>query len=479
MPAEAIAMDPEQRLLLELTYEALEDAGVPVEAIAASSAACFISNFTHNYKFQTFRDLSHMPQYTVTGMARAMLSNRISWFYNLRGPSVTLDTACSSSLVALHLTCDTIRSKSNDTTCALVGGSSLILGPEYMSMLSALHLLSPDSRCFSFDSRANGYACGEGVGMLVIKRAKDAILDGDTIRAVIRATGSNQDGKTPGITVPSVEAQSSLMQRTYTTFGLDPALTALFELHGTGTPVGDPIEIEATSLALGSAARTGSPLFYGSVKTNIGRLEGSAGIAGVIKCVLAMESGLIFPNLILETLNPRLRLHEWNMSVPRSLIAWPPGPVRRCSINLFGIGGSNAYAVLDDAEGYLQQHGLVSTQCGSAETGSFRLYVVSAPEKAAVQRDCASLADRLAGGKEAPLADLAFTLGVRRSLFPWRHTMAASSIEDLIRQCMQPNIQPGAQWYAMSRELLEHDVFRESVESSSAILKELGATWDA
>ena len=231
----ANAMDPQHRLLLEVAYESLENAGIPTEQIAGSATSCYVGAFSSEYEDVTMAELSNTLQYTVTGNGLTMMSNRLSWFFNLRGPSMTIDTACSSSLVALDLACQNIRSSSDKSRQALVGGVNLILQPNHMTTMNAVHFLSPDSQCFSFDDRANGYTRGEGVGVLVLKHIDDAIRDNDCIRAVIRATGVNQDGKTPGITLPSSDAQSALIQATYKAAGLDTSETGYFEAHGTGT----------------------------------------------------------------------------------------------------------------------------------------------------------------------------------------------------------------------------------------------------
>ena len=233
--AEANAMDPQQRMLLEVTYEAMENAGLPLSNIVGSDTACFIGGFLRDYGDVTTSELAKTLLYTVTGNGLTMMSNRLSWFYDLHGPSVSLDTACSSSLVALDLACQIIRASTSDSRQAIVGGANLMLLPDQMTAMSSLHFLSPDSQCYSFDDRANGYTRGEGVGVMVLKHVDDAIRDGDCIRAVIRATGTNSDGKTPGITLPSSAAQASLIRTTYASAGLDPTDTGYFEAHGTGT----------------------------------------------------------------------------------------------------------------------------------------------------------------------------------------------------------------------------------------------------
>ena len=312
-------------------------------------------------------------KYIATGTGTAMLSNRLSWFYDFKGPSITLDTACSSSLNACHLACSSLRNKeANMVGCsaaqfqqlhansrkALVGGCNLFYNPETIIPLTNLGFLSPDSKCYSFDHRANGYSRGEGFGILVLKRLSDALCDNDTIRAVIRSSSSNQDGKSPGITQPTKSAQMQLIKDTYTAGGLDLTQTRYFEAHGTGTPVGDPIEAGAIAGVFNAHRSREEPLIIGAVKSNVGHLEGAAGIAGLMKTVLVLETGIIPPNIWFEKPNPGIPLDEWNIKFPLELTPWPTLGLRRASVNGFGYGGSNAHIVMEDAYNYLAQRKL-------------------------------------------------------------------------------------------------------------------------
>lgn len=233
---EAAAMDPMKRLLLEVSYESIENAGIPMESLVNSDTACYVGCMTNDYELLSTRDMLDMGYSAATGTSEAMTANRVSWFFGLRGPSLTLDTACSSSLYALHLACQSL--KLGESNQALVAGVNLMLYPNCMQQFSAIHMLSPEGISHSFDARANGYGRGEGIGCLVVKRLADALRDGDTVRAVIRNTGVNADGKTPSLTQPSAEAQASLIRRTYATAGLSLSSTEYFECHGTGTAVG-------------------------------------------------------------------------------------------------------------------------------------------------------------------------------------------------------------------------------------------------
>ncbi|OGM42335.1 hypothetical protein ABOM_007875 [Aspergillus bombycis] len=492
--SEARSYDPQQRLLLELAYESLESAGIPITDIANTDAACFVGAFSEDYKLIVSRDIHATPQYAKTGTSLSILSNRISWFYNLRGPSVTCDTACSSSMAALHIACETIRSDRNPTRCALVGGANLILDPNDYCGLSALGFLSPQGRCFSFDARADGYARGEGVAMIVLKHMDDALRDGDPIRAVIRGTGLNSDGRTAGITLPSAEAQARLIVNTYRMANLDPADTQYVELHGTGTKAGDSAEVRAISHTIATARS--QPLYCGSVKSRVGHTEAAAGMAAIIKSVLCLENGVITPNLNLATVNPRLMLDSHNMLVPTSSIAWPDCDVRRCSINNFGFGGTNAHVILDDAYNYLRLRGKLPRTIQDRALVQPRVFILSAPEQAALARQRSAHADYVESTYTAPtLPQLARTLSERRSVFQWRHAVVASSAEELssawrddtikpVKAATTPNVAfiftgQGAQWYGMGRELVCFPPFADSVRRSAACLADLGCAWDA
>ncbi|KAG8533016.1 Type I Iterative PKS [Bacidia gigantensis] len=351
--AEATAMDPQQRLLLECSFEALENAGIPLEKVSGSDTAVFVGSSCADYTTLLQHDPDKTALYQSTGSGQTMLSNRLSYFFNLKGPSATVDTACSSSLVALHLACNTIRS--GESKQAIVGGSNLILTPEPMIALSMLRLLSPDGRCHSFDDRANGFGRGEGLACIVLKRLDKALKDGDDIRAVIRNTGSGQDGRTSGITLPNGKSQADLMNHLYHTSGLDPAETTYVEAHGTGTQAGDPIEAASLSKVFSPRRSSHEPLVIGSIKSNIGHLEGGSGLAAVVKTVLMLEKGLILPNFDFRNPNPQIPIDDWNVKVSQNLEEWNPEHLRRASINNFGFGGSNAHVIIEEAPNYLSR----------------------------------------------------------------------------------------------------------------------------
>ncbi|CAL5866784.1 uncharacterized protein PFLUO_LOCUS994 [Penicillium psychrofluorescens] len=356
-PSEVESMDPQQRCLLETSYRAFENAGLPMEKVAGSNTSVYVAALGINYvRMFEFDEEVHAP-YKANGNSGAILANRLSWFYDLLGPSMTIETACSGSLISLHLACQSLHSK--ESKLSLVCGTNLYLEPlSDVISLSSLKFISPDSRCHSFDAKGNGYAKGDGFGVLVLKRLGDAVADGDVIRAVIRGTATNQDGHTPNMSQPSLVAQERLIRTAYQDAGLDFKETRLFEAHGPGTLMGDPIEANAIRNVFQKEWRPDDPLYIGSVKANIGHLEATAGLASVIKMILCLERGIIPPIAGFENLNPQISSKEWNLEFPKEAIPWPTDGLRRASVNAFGYGGSNAHAILDDAYNYLKERGI-------------------------------------------------------------------------------------------------------------------------
>ncbi|KAK1637097.1 hypothetical protein BDP81DRAFT_318791 [Colletotrichum phormii] len=526
---EAAGMDPMQRKLLEVAYEGFENAGIPMEKLAGTDTSVYIGVMTNDYELVSQTDIYNLPQNAASGTSRAMLANRISWFFDLHGASLALDTACSSSLYAFHLACQSLRT--GESRQALVGGANMILHPNFISQLSSMHMLSPDGISHSFDARANGYARGEAITTVVVKRLEDALADGDTIRAVVRGTGVNQDGHTPGITMPSSDAQAALIRSTYAAAGLSYDDTGYFEAHGTGTPLGDPLELGAVGAVFGPLRRgTRTPLYVGSVKTNIGHTEGSAGLAGVVKAVLAVEKGYIPANAGFETLNPKLRLDEWGLALPLETMPWPVPGLRRASVNSFGFGGANAHVILDDAHHYLESRQLVGShqtavfvdggtstssesgdsgisdmrnhRDGSKRLGSIggrpKVLALSAHDQAGIKRLSSTYAQFAAESQHREgsfVHDMAYTLAARRTRHPFRSFAIASTVNDLAsgvtaapttlkRSTKNGTLAfvfsgQGAQWATMGRELLGVPAFKESVLRSQGCLDALGCKWNA
>jgi hybrid polyketide synthase / nonribosomal peptide synthetase FtdB len=345
-PREAAYLDPQQRVLLEIVWEALEDAGITPEKIAGSNTGVYIGAFTLDYKILQLQYIDAIDAHTATGTMMTMVSNRISHVFDLRGPSLSVDTACSSSLVAVHLACQSIWN--NECSLAITGGVNIITVPEYIVAESKAGFLSPDGRCKTFDSGANGYARGEGAGVIVLKPLSKALADGDFVYAVIRGTGVNQDGHTNGITVPRGESQEKLMREVYKNAGISPEQIQYVETHGTGTPIGDPIEANAIANVVGANRSSGEKCIIGSVKTNIGHLEAASGSAGLIKSILILQHKKIPPHLHLKNVNPKISLEK--LRIPTILEPWPgkssPAIV---GVNSFGFGGTNAHVVLEEA----------------------------------------------------------------------------------------------------------------------------------
>ena len=447
------------------------------------------------------RDIEALPLYQATGTGKAMLSNRVSYYYDLRGPSISIDTACSSSLTALHLACQSL--KTGESTTAIVGGSNIILSPESMASMSRMRFLSPDGRSFAYDHRANGYARGEGAACIILKPLDKAIEDGDTIRGIIRNTGTNSDGRTHGITLPNKDAQESLIRKVYDAAGLDPRETAFVEAHGTGTAVGDPLEAQALSKVFTQGRSPENPLLVGSVKTSIGHLEGCSGLAGLIKTVLMLEHGLILPNMNFEKANEQIPLDTLKLKIPTSIQKWPSQSVRRASVFNFGYGGSNAHVIVESASSYFATHGISQIRPASSlipRDSSFetKVFSLSAHTRSAAIQQARNLASHLRERREHFNQDkfdsLAFTLGCRRSNLLWKLAVSASSVSELIEKLdskdlryMEAKKKPrlgfvftgqGAQWHAMGRELISvYPVFRNSLVKSNTCLERLGAPW--
>ncbi|KAL4740606.1 hypothetical protein BDV11DRAFT_214040 [Aspergillus similis] len=493
-PAEAAEIDPQARILLEITYHALENAGIPISTVAGTRTSVHTGTFAEDYKGFFIEDPQFAGRYAASSLSPNMLANRISWFYDLRGESVNMDTACSSTLVALHAACQGLRTKSADV--AIMAGANLFLSPDTATFLNNQGFLSPDGRCFSFDERANGYGRGEGFGAVIIKRLDDALRDHDPIRAMIRATGTNQDGRTPGIVQPSLEAQSSLIKETYQKAGLDMSRTKYVEAHGTGTAVGDPIEAAAIADAFEGHISPENPLYVGSVKSNIGHLEGASGVAGVVKSVLMLERGIIPGIAGFEVLNKTIEQKQKCLKFPNESCLWPIDGLRRISISSFGFGGTNAHVVMDDAEHYLSLRGITSQNDVCVKYCGPKLLVFSAQDEDGISRLETAYNDHHARSSypqtDEYLSQLAYTLSERRSALLWRSFAICPSpgyLKGSIK--LSPPVKSlstrrlalcftgqGAQWYGMGRELDIYDCYSKGLAACAEELKSLGATWD-
>jgi acyl transferase domain-containing protein/acyl carrier protein/SAM-dependent methyltransferase len=345
-PREADQIDPQQRLLLELAWRALEDAGMPASRIAGSGCGVYIGASSGDYGDMRMGDPSSGDAYFMTGVTASILANRLSYIYDLHGPSFTVDTACSSSLVALDQACKAIQEKR--VPMALVGGVSLLLSPYPFIGFCRASMLSPSGRCFAFDARANGYVRAEGGGLIILKPLSQALADGNNVRGVILGSGVNSDGRTTGLSLPNGAAQARLLKAVYGASGVAPDALSFVEAHGTGTQAGDPIEVTAIGREL--AQRRTTPLPIGSVKTNIGHLEAASGMAGLLKTMLALENRLLPRSLHFETPNPNIAFDELNIAVAGQQVVLPKGDTQLIAgVNSFGFGGTNGHAILASA----------------------------------------------------------------------------------------------------------------------------------
>ncbi|WP_227870754.1 type I polyketide synthase [Orrella marina] len=336
-PREAAQMDPQQRLLLELSWEAIEHAGIAADRIGGTDCSVFIGMASADYSYRVATDLGVVESAFATGNTASIAANRISYIFDLKGPSMAVDTACSSSLVAFHQACRSIVS--GESTHALAGGISLHLHPYGFITFSKASMLSPDGRCKVFDANGNGYVRSEGGAIVLLKDYDQAVADGDRILAVVPYTAVNTDGRKQGLTVPSFRAQAELVTRAYQYCGIEPDDIDYIEAHGTGTAVGDPIETRALSEALGSRRRADNPLPIGSVKSNMGHLETASGVAGLFKAIYAIQNRMVPGTIGIDTINPAIPLDEWNLRVVQENLPLKSSGQITIGVNSFGFGG--------------------------------------------------------------------------------------------------------------------------------------------
>ncbi|MBD0734539.1 non-ribosomal peptide synthetase [Streptomyces sp. CBMA29] len=496
-PREAAHMDPQQRKLLEVAWEALEDGGQRPDELAGREVGVFVGAFTLDYKILQFSDLGFesLSPHTATGTMMTMVSNRLSHSFDFRGPSVSIDTACSSSLVALHLARQSLMS--GETDLALAGGALLHLAPQYTIAETKGGFLSAEGRSRAFDAAADGYVRAEGVGVVALKRLADAVRDGDPVHAVVLGSGVNQDGRTDGITVPNPDAQITLIRRVCAEAGIEPGGLQYVEAHGTSTPVGDPIEAAALGRALAIGRRPGDRAYVGSVKTNIGHSEAAAGVAGLIKTVLALKYRTIPPHINLERPTPAIDWAAMPFDVNTRAVAWPAhdGPAR-AGVNSFGFGGTNAHVLLEEAPAH--QPRARRTELPAPARTVLPLSARSAdvlPEVASgIRRELAS-----SDGSSAALTDIGHTLARRREHHEHRLSVVyspddATSLDEALAAYANGEPHPrvvsgrrrkpehrrlvwvftgmGPQWWGMGRGLYEAEpVYRAAVDQCDAEIR--------
>jgi acyl transferase domain-containing protein/NADPH:quinone reductase-like Zn-dependent oxidoreductase/surfactin synthase thioesterase subunit len=492
-PAEASRVDPQQRFVLEVAYEALEDAGAPLEKVSGSRTSVFMGSFMYDYLCMQTSSLQRdrISPHTAMGNSTTSIANRLSHRLDLRGPSVTLDTACSASLVAIHLACRSIWNGEADA--ALAGGVNLILRPESTILLTKGGFLSPDGECRAFDASASGYVRSEGVGIVYIKPLSRALADSDRIYALIRGSAVNQDGYTPeGFTVPSARAQIEMLQAAYGSAGVNPKFVSYVEAHGPGTVVGDPIEARAIGEVLGQGRPSDEPLWIGSIKTNLGHLEGASGVAGFIKAALIARHRRVPPNLHFKTPNPQIDFKGLRLAVPTQTVELPGehGPLW-IGVNSFGAGGTNAHVVLESFS--------AGATPAPRAACTPRVFFLSARSNDALRDSARDLAAHVKA--QAPdLADVAYTLDARRTRHAHGLVVAAQNAGELTerleafargdaaptgtsaldcRRTARPRIAfvfsgQGGQWPEMGRALAAQEpVFAAALEEFDALVQPL------
>ena len=495
---EAARMDPQQRILLEVAWETLENAGLVRERLSGSKTGVFIGISGNEYSLSQMGDLEHIDAYTGTGNALCIAANRISYFFDFQGPSLAVDTACSSSLTAIHLACNSLRN--GEASLALAGGANMILSPAMGINFTKAGAMAPDGRCKTFDSRADGYVRSEGVGLVALKPLSQAVEDNDRIYAVIRGSAINQDGRTNGLMAPNPLSQESLIRQAYRNAGVKPGQVQYVEAHGTGTLLGDPIEAKALGIVLAEGRAEGDCCLVGSVKSNMGHLEAAAGVAGLIKTALCLYHRTIPPNLHFQSPNPYIPFYSLPLRVPLEVTPWPEGPgPALAGVSSFGFGGTNVHVVLEAAPDLLKA-GATAT-----EKQARRILPLSAHSQQALHALAEGYRCELTsgtGGDTQALHDLCYSASARRSHHNHRLALTGGTDNGLLEALVaylrgeehpdwhagetQPGRDPrvafvfpgqGSQWAGMGRALLEQEpVFREALERCDAALRPL-AMW--
>jgi acyl transferase domain-containing protein len=491
-PREAAHIDPQHRLLLELVWEACEDAGIPPPTLAGSRTGVFIGISSHDYGDQMMypQNRANIGMHTNSGGAGSIAANRISYLYDLRGPSMTIDTACSSALSAVHIACQTLHA--GECSAAIVGGVQVLLSPEVTIGFSKATMLSPDGQCRTFDAAANGYVRSEGGGVVVLKPLRAALDAGDPVYAVIRATAVNQDGHTNGMSVPSAAAQQAMIEEALSKAGITARDVQYVEAHGTGTPIGDPIEARAIGSAVGPGRGEDQFCAIGSVKTNLGHMEAAAGVAGLIKVALSLRHRRIPASLHFRQANSAIDLNALRLRVVTELEPWPaPDRPPVAGVNSFGFGGANAHVLL--------QAVAQESRDEAVEAAIPRLLTLSAKSPEGLNELASAYADRLLdpGAEDIRLRDLCYTANERRAHHDCRVAVVATSKQDFaayltefgsgvananvssgrVARAGPPKLAfvfsgMGPQWWGMGKQLLATEpVFRRAMEQCDAVLR--------
>lgn len=489
-PREAALMDPQQRLLLEMSWEAMEHAGVKPSSLQGSQCGVFVGIASADYSYRLADDMAAIDSSVATGNTASIAANRISYVFDLHGPSMAIDTACSSSLVAFHQACRSILS--GETTVALAGGVSLHLHPYGFIIFSKASMLSPTGRCNVFDASGDGYVRSEGGGMFLLKDYDLAVADGDNILAVVANTAINMDGRKSGLTVPNPKAQAALLTQAYEQAGIDPADIDYIEAHGTGTAIGDPIETRAIGDALGSRRPKDRPLPIGSVKSNVGHLETASGVAGMVKAIHALNHRVVPATIGIRELNPKIDFEGWKLDVVQQNLPLKKEGKLIIGVNSFGFGGANAHVILTSHE--------PATAAAQETTPSAPLpVVVTGKDAGALKENARAFAYLLNKQDQGGLYDLAWNMTHRRESLPHRAVVYASSGETaasalldfandtdhavaqaahgiMIDQATGPVFVysgNGSQWEGMGKHLLQNPVFLQTIRTIDKLFWEL------
>ena len=470
-PKEAISLDPQQRLLLEVSWEALENAAIPPTSLKGTATGIYIGICGIDYWHRLLTRNSHqIDAYLTTGNTHSLASGRLAHFYGTTAPSISLDTACSSSLVALHLAIQSLRApqggslRDRESNLALVGGVNRLITPEVSINFSQAKMLSPDGLCKTFDNSADGFVRSEGCGVVVLKRLHDAIADGDNIHAVLLGSAVNQDGQTSSITTPNSLSQQTVIQQALTNSKIEPAQVSYLESHGTGTALGDLIELEALS----SVFSNNQELILGAVKTNIGHLEAASGIASLIKAVLALEQKTIPANLHLKHPNQQLDWQSTPFKLPETNLPWPHNSDPQIAgVSAFGFSGTNAHVVLREAPA-LEPAKDNLIQCDRD------LFTLSARNKPALRQLAQTYSQYFAQNPQLDLTDICLTVNTGRSHFNHRLAMVAISTMDIATKLTQflDDETPSAFWQGKVKANQELQVaIPHNRDIASSILK--------
>jgi acyl transferase domain-containing protein len=490
-PREAARLDPQQRLLLEVSWEALEQAGIAPDALVGSKSGVFVGINNCDYSQLQLQGDLPLDAYFFTGSTFSVAAGRLAYNLGLQGPALAVDTSCSSSLVAVHLACQSLRT--GECRLALAGGVNLMLSPHPALILSQMQALAADGRCKTFDASADGYGRGEGCGIVVLKRLSDAIADRDPILALIRGSAVNHDGHSSGLTVPNGLAQQAVIQDALHNANVDPSQVSYVEVHGTGTRLGDPLEIEAIATVFGTKRLAPQPLILGSVKTNIGHLEAAAGIASLIKVVLALQHREIPPHLHLKTPNPLIPWAQFPVAIATELTPWTIAQKSRLAgISSFGMSGTNAHLIVEEAPADSLGISSQPTLLHPVER-PFHILTISAKSKAALKALVQRYQAVLPQLAESDLGNVCFTANIGRSHFAYRMAVVSDTLPDLCQQLhridepdeeqrlsytsRKPKIAflftgQGSQFIAMGHQLYEtHATVRHTLDHCDALLR--------